>query len=246
MKKFTMFLSVLILAFLLVATPVMAGSPYVSLKGSLGTTDTGDVKFSHIPEGLVNATNGSSSETVKSPGLAIGYDMGDVRFEFEYFNRSMIEHDTSLAILNGGVTIDGTYIPFPTPVGLNQMIADHFNINAEVETETFFLNMYADFPVAEKFELYAGAGVGMAKHSSKVTYLVHDVFGGHWGSFTDADSNTCVAYNVTAGAAYLITDNVAIDLGLRYADLGQAQLGSNLEADSMISKEAILALRYTF
>jgi len=253
-RKFTMMLAVMVMMFIF-AVPVIAGNPYISLKGSLGTTDMGDVKFSHIPEGLVNATDSGSTETVKSPGIAIGYDTGDLRFEFEYFNRGQVEHDTSLAILNGGVTIDGTYVSFDDllwglPGAVNPWIADMININSKVDTETFFLNVYADFPVAKKLELYAGAGVGMAKHNSKVNYTLdtRPLFGPGAPviSMSDRDSNTCAAFNVTVGAAYLITDNIAIDLGLRYADLGEAELGSFLEADKIISKEAIFALRYTF
>ena len=87
----------------------------------------------------------------------------------------------------------------------------------------------------------------MAKHNSKVNYTLNfSQYGGPNISMSDRDSNTCAAFNVTAGAAYLITDNIAIDLGLRYADLGEAELGSFLEADKIVSKEALLALRYTF
>ena len=135
---------------------------------------------------------------------------------------------------------------------MNDGISKNLNINSNVETETFFLNVYADFSVAKKLELYAGAGVGMAKHSSKTDWnLKADAFGSNTNppiSYSDTASNTCVAYNVQAGAAYLITDNVAIDLGLRYADLGEVELGGllSLEADKMISKEVVLALRYTF
>ncbi len=51
MKNFKICLIAVALA-LFIAVPAMAGSPYVSLKGSLGTTDTGDIKLSHLPEGL--------------------------------------------------------------------------------------------------------------------------------------------------------------------------------------------------
>jgi len=113
MKKLFIILAITIS--LAITIPAIAGSPYVSLKGLLGTTNTGDIKISHIPEGLINATNTGSSDTAESAGFAIGYDTGDVRFEFEYVNRLKVEHDTSLAILNGGITIDGTYIPFNDP-----------------------------------------------------------------------------------------------------------------------------------
>ena len=262
MKKFTMLIAVVAMMFF-ITMPVMAGSPYVSLKGSMGTTNTGDIKLSHIPEGLVNATDTGSSETVKSPGMAIGYDTGAVRIEFEYFNRGKVDHNTSIG---GGYTVDGEYIPiidianevmeefWYMPIMINS-----FNINTKVDTETFFLNAYMEsdtifgYTLLKNLEYYLGGGVGMAKHKSKVNYNVgysdyQDEYGptNHTVSFSDRDSNSCVAFNLQLGAAYLITDNIAIDLGLRYADLGQAQLGSNLEADSMIVKEAVLAFRYTF
>jgi len=112
-KKFTT--SIMVLIFMFIITAAHAGNPYVSLKGSVGSTDMGAIKFSHIPEGLVNATNTGSSDTSNAAGLAMGYDIGNVRVEFEYMNRSKITHDTSLAILNGGVTIDGQYVPFNGP-----------------------------------------------------------------------------------------------------------------------------------
>lgn len=255
MKKFfTLFVAIMMI--FLFAVPVMAGSPYVSLKGSLGTTETGGVNFSTIPGGIIDTTDTNSSETVYSPGLALGYDTGNVRFEFEYFKRGDVDHNTSLALLTGGsnawLNMGGNYYDLNDIDidWLNEGIAKCLNIHTDIETETFFLNTYADFQVAKKFELYVGAGIGMAKHKSKTSFNVNlnpyniPITAG----FSDSESNTCVAYNVTAGAAYLITDNLAVDLGLRYADLGEVEMGGliPLEADSMISKEAILALRYTF
>lgn len=239
----------------------MAGSPYVSLKGSLGTTDMGDIDFSNAPSGMLDATDNGSSSTTLSPGGAIGYDFGDVRIEFEYFNRSQVEHDTSIALLTGGFGYDNQFIPYtdllgPMVGGVNQWLAQNVNFNSQVDTETFFLNVYMEsdtffgYTILKGLEFYAGAGVGMAKHSTKTDLTINlSDFGGGTFNISDSASNTCVAYNVQVGAAYFFTDNIALDLGARYADLGEAELGSfivDMDADKIVSKEIVASIRYTF
>jgi len=202
----------------LIVTPVMAGSPYISLKGSIADVDVDNISFA--PPFDPFSVDIGSSEIIKSPGLAIGYDGGNGRIELEYFNRKTAKYD-------------GICYLFSSPGPATEFSLD---------TDTFFINFYHDFKTTDKLELYIGVGLGIAKHNTDLDFFVP--------GFNFSDSNTEIAYNYQCGMAFLFTDNLAFDLGFRYADLGSADVGDFLgviQADVDVkSKEIILALRYTF
>ena len=73
-------------------------------------------------------------------------------------------------------------------------------------------NIYASYPVWDKFSIYATGGVGYAYN--KVKNFKGDYKGKGKSNF---------AWNVGGGIEYALTSNVCLDLGYRYTDLGNAE-----------------------
>jgi len=105
--------------------------------------------------------------------------------------------------------------------------------------QSSFVNAYFDIYNPSPVTPYIGAGLGFAVVS--VEYEVPGYF-----SYSETKAN--FAWNIGAGVAWKISDSVALDLGYRYADFGNAGtsiLGVDLDAD-LTAKEVLLGLRYTF
>lgn len=82
----------------------------------------------------------------------------------------------------------------------------------DIYTLDAFWNVYASYPVWDRMSVYATGGLGYAY--TDVDNKGDVLKGKHKGNF---------AWNVGAGIGYMLTSNVCLDLGYRYADLGEAK-----------------------
>jgi len=172
MKKLSICLAIVIS---LIALPVYADGGYISLKGSIADVDVDSLEFSDPADAAMYNISGDSSDNINSPGFAVGYDTGDMRYELEYFKRSTISYD---GILDAKIVTAKSQL--------------------DIRTDTFFFNFYRDFEISKKFELYAGGGIGLAKHRSNAKAVLPA--GWFWvatGTDTQSrsDSNTELASN---------------------------------------------------
>lgn len=120
---------------------------------------------------------------------------------------------------------------------------DGLGIKGAWNTSTLFLNLYYDFRNSTAFTPYVGAGLGMAFNYANYTFAAGD------GSVNFDDHVTTFAWNVGAGVACDITDNLAVDLGYRYVNLGyyEVDIANVGKAKNQPSNhEVLLGLRYTF
>jgi opacity protein-like surface antigen len=85
--------------------------------------------------------------------------------------------------------------------------------------QTLFANVYYDFHNSSAFTPYIGGGLGMAFISAKAKGST----AGESESF-GSKRNSNFAWNIGAGAAYDITDNIALDLGYRFVGLGEGKM----------------------
>lgn len=216
MKKLSICLAIIIS---LIALPVYAGAPYISLKGSAGPTETGDIDIL-VEDAIVVLLDDENSDSIKSIGIAVGYAFDESRFEFEYYQRGSMNHNSSW-------TYNGVYF--------------NNNLDTVIKTKTFFVNSYSDFEINKHFGLYTGFGIGFAKHKSNTNLYKFGII-----EHSDGESNTEFAYNFQAGGTYIINKNIALDIGLRYANLGEPELWEYLDTDDMIVREIVLSLRYNF
>ena len=124
--------------------------------------------------------------------------------------------------------------------------ADDFDVKLKTQAQTLFVNAYFDIDTATPFTPYVGAGLGLAFLRSKGNWNILDV-SESYGSKT----KTNFAWNLGAGVAYDFTQNVALDLGYRFAGLGKARTGTDIADDRARAKNVymhqfMLGLRFSF
>jgi opacity protein-like surface antigen len=127
--------------------------------------------------------------------------------------------------------------------------AGSFN-HHHVAAQRLMLNAYRDYPLGHDFSVYATLGLGVAKVKSS-----------GWQGTTARDyasnTQTNLAYAVGAGLAYSPIEQVTVDLGYRYIDMGDVESGYNNFANGrglrdeqmkahLVSSEISLGVRYLF
>lgn len=162
---------------------------------------------------------GSQSKGAFGGGVAAGYDFGamnqiPVRMELEFMARQGqdFQHSPKVA----GV--------FNHPMLPPEVVVASYNVNPTVYS--VFANVYYDFVNDSKFTPYVGAGLGGAYMD--VSMSSRYVTGGGQVLETEmggSHANWSFAWNVGAGCSYTINDNMALDLGYRYASFGKAESG---------------------
>lgn len=112
-------------------------------------------------------------------------------------------------------------------------------LDADLETYTGFVNAFWDITNYNGFTPYLGGGVGVAYH--RLTNVVLPA-GSANGSRAD------LAYNLTAGVSYDLTNNLKLDVAYRFTDLGFARSkgADPLTVDDLQSHEIKVGVRYQF
>ena len=120
-------------------------------------------------------------------------------------------------------------------------MSEAFNgLNGDVSTFYGFLNAYYDIFTWGRVTPYVGAGIGFANHMINNISLPPNV---------DEGSHTDFAWNAQAGVAVSVTHNLALDIGYRYTDWGDAESGANpdtLSVDDITSHDVRVGLRWSF
>ena len=94
------------------------------------------------------------------------------------------------------------------------------NIKHSNNIQTLFMNIYYDINTGTKFIPYIGAGVGAGFIRTKARI---DWRSGDNIESTGSKTETNFAWNIGLGLGYQIANNVALDVGYRFVDLGRVQ-----------------------
>jgi opacity protein-like surface antigen len=121
-----------------------------------------------------------------------------------------------------------------------------FFYKTSVEAHTLMLNLWYDFPLREKWNLYVGAGVGIARIELETNDLV----------VRGSDSETNFAFQLSGGVSYDLLKNLAIEAGYRYVNMGDAETdlsaifppapAGDYEIDDIDAHEIYIGLRWSF
>ena len=210
---------------------------YVTPKIIYGLTYMKDVKVNGLGgNGTFSDSMGSHWDSTLGGSLAVGYDFSKrlrvpVRGELEYaaFTKAEVEE---------------------WPKGWPQ---DKFRQSNNVQT--LFVNAYYDINTGTRFTPYVGAGIGAGFIRTKG----RDHYTGMYVSEvdnTDSKTVTNFAWNIGLGLGYQITNNIALDMGYRFADLGKVKTnwlkwstpghGWELETKRLYQHQFSLGARFTF
>lgn len=125
--------------------------------------------------------------------------------------------------------------------------------SARIDAWTLFWNGYVDIATIGGFTPYVGGGIGVARLD--VTKYRSEAFKS-CAKFCSSDSYSGddrwnFAWNLQAGAAYQVTDNLLIDANYRFVDLGKAQTktipgpnGGKVKVDDVQAHEVRIGFRY--
>jgi opacity protein-like surface antigen len=111
--------------------------------------------------------------------------------------------------------VDGTVYPFDT-------------VEGDADAMFALANLWIDLPLSEIVRPYFGGGVGLGRLDLDIEWTNGDT------AFDDSDWG--FAYQLGAGVALNITDNIALDFGYRYkvinnAEVEMEQNGEDVEVD---------------
>jgi opacity protein-like surface antigen len=223
---------------------------YVSAKGVSAKAELNGVNFATIPNGLVSTNDTNASETYISPGFALGIHYSKYfRTEIEYIDRGDMDYSSDGIIINDKSAL----IPY---IGkkYKKIPGNLLNIRAGVDTKTVFLNQYIDSKTWHGLGFYGGFGVGLAMHKAETSFIL-DEGGILQGPFTgpivlinEKVNNTSFAYSIGTGIYYNIkaVEGLTLDLGYRYLNLGEVDMGTLIESKDMTANEIMCCIRYQF
>jgi len=229
MKKTLSLLAVLMAAGV-AATPVQAATHYVSAFGGVSWMQNANTSQTYL---YATPSTNDSADVDFGSGLtltgAIGCDYGSYRLEAE------VGHQTNN--VKSVVITD-----YPTT---------SFPLRGDVSVLSLMGNGYYDFDLGSKVELYATAGIGVAQvssHNIELASPYNNNTNPGWN-----DQVTTLAWQVGAGLAAPMTDNVKLDLRYRYfattdfsTDLSWAYEGLGSQSTNISSHSVMLGLRVGF
>ena len=113
------------------------------------------------------------------------------------------------------------------------------SLDADIETYTTFVNVFWDITNYNGFTPYVGLGVGGAYNKLSNITLPATASGGHrWN----------LAYNVSAGLSYDLSQNVKLDMAYRFVDLGSvlSNGATPIKVKDLKAHEFKVGMRYQF
>ena len=163
------------------------------------------------------------SDNVWGGSLAYGVKSGAVRTELEL----NIKQDAEKKISGSWSEGEG-----------DDAVSGVETTKLSVENNSVMINAYYDINTGTKLTPYVGAGIGMAHLKATAKY----------DDGKDSKSKNNFAWQVGAGVAYALTDNVVLDAGYRYTDAGDVKIsdGESTNKYEAQSHEFLLGARYSF
>ncbi len=143
--------------------------------------------------------------------------------------------------------------PLIVAPGLSSEVqTDNDPFYTDVQSYSLMFNAYYDLGNFRGFVPYVGAGIGAAYN------IVDDVTAAWLEDSIEGDKTLSFAWQVSAGVGYQIRENMILDVGYRYMDLGDARSGRidesygqfnvnpPIEFEDLTSHEIKVGLRYHF
>ncbi|PVZ88975.1 porin family protein [Serratia sp. S1B] len=177
--------------------------------------------------GVGNFVSGDESQRFYNGSLALGYQFGN-----GWRSEGEYVFKKSTEYTSGSTTFASSY--------------NHHKVDAQ----RVMINVYRDYALGYNFSLYGTLGLGIAKVKS-------DGWQGNTSRQYAESTQNNLAYAVGAGVSYAPIQQLSLDLGYRYVDMGNIESGYNnftnvrgLKDEQMkarlVSSEFMLGARYLF
>lgn len=209
------------------AAVLLALSPASARAQEYGFYLTPKVSYNHIKSDVKKGGNYSYSDNVGGAAIAAGYDFNvhcyaPVRLELELAMRAKTSHSK---ILENGLW-------------------GRESLGSKTGATSIFANVYFDFHNESDFIPYIGGGVGAAYLKLENRWKN---YGATPGTERFNSSGWDFAWNAGAGLAYKLNEQVALDLGYRYTDLGTLSEVRDFNKSDLDGSghEVLLGVRFT-
>jgi len=215
---------------------------YVAPKIGFGLLNGYDVKefFSVFGEKRESKKISVDGESTYSGGIAVGYNFKHlgvpVRAELEY----ALYGDAKSNGKRRYVDEDGVgNTKFRSTLGIN----------------TLFVNGYYDFHNSSAFTPYVGLGLGLSFVDMKLKGRTVDSDGDEWSYSGGKKSTTNFAWNLSGGVSYALAKQIDLDLGYRFAWIGDGKTKKNYDDDGdyyyfkakdVYVHQVLFGMRYSF
>lgn len=185
-------------------------SMYVTPKILFSKT-TGDMSKAHWINGVwrAGALGGSDKDDGFGFGLAFGNDFSystayPIRLEAEYIyhGESKFKKGPSIIELNG---------------------LQHASQSFKIKAHTLMVNGFYDINIDSVITPYVGGGLGMAYLKSSYS---SNVVNGAPINVNTSNNDWSFAWNIGGGVSYALDNQMSLDFGYRYFDMGDAEPGS--------------------
>jgi len=169
-------------------------------------------------------------EFVGTLGAAIGYDRAHWRAELEYMWRYRFDMDRRSCCS-------------ASPTGAMEITS----FKSDVQTQGVLFNLFYDLETGALLDPYVGFGVGVVDKEHESTKTDFQPFRKEQLD----NSETDFVWSLNLGLHYEFDDHWRLDLGYRYIDLGDFDLGTfsdgdRLTADDHTSHDLSFSLHYRF
>lgn len=254
-----------------VATPIAEASGWY-LRGDIGIAHQ-DMKPTLDDRRFVPGTVGVhdfSQSKVPFVGIGAGYQWNswlrtDVTAEYRVESRFSFEDKSCGGSIAAGPAFATPGQACATTVGLTGFNNRNF-YNGRISSTVFLFNAYLDLGNWSGFTPFVGAGIGYASHrisnltdvgaqSNYTAGALTSVSSSGLVSFANRTQGS-VAYAVMAGVGYDVSQNVKLELGYRYLNMGKVKgqslacfngtCGDFMNYKDIHAHEVRLGLRYMF
>ena len=245
------------------APPVLEFSGWY-LRGDVGIGVSDSLKLKTLPDPLLSAGPGATyqlfNQKVSAFGtfdLGIGYQFNNwLRFDLTGGYHGVGGQLTAVDQLNTGI------LPGGPGASLRNFYSGHLS------SLVVLANGYVDLGSWNGITPFLGAGVGLSRNTfsgltdqgfNYITAPGGAISGFPTGGFAPSHSNTSLAWALMAGLDYSVSNNLKLELGYRYLNLGKFKSGAlqcfnagggigcpafNLETQRLGSHEVRLGMRW--
>ncbi len=98
-----------------------------------------------------------------------------------------------------------------------------FAVNRKATIYSLMFNSYLDFPINDQFQVFAGAGLGIARIDEKGNLELTALNNTIDGDKIKSKKKQNLAYSLTTGISYKIADNTNIELSYKWSDYGKTK-----------------------
>ena len=182
-----------------------------------------EVSDSKTSSGILQVRN--DFDQIGGLGVAIGYNWAKkglpIRSEIEYHYRARFDFDTR--------------------------VANSAGYENQLSTHSLMVNAYGDYPLSDRWALFAGGGVGWAQNVSDVDRVT--LIQGPKSELVTRTNN--FAWNLALGVIWSFAESWDAEFRYRYIDLGEVESGPHIDGTtitggSYTSHDFILGITYRF